>query len=150
MGEIVKEDKNKIMHYMDQKNVKNNRTIVNQIFAEVKTLSFFCLLQDIKIIRGGLCEALDQSVYNKIKSTGVPLEVDDILTGFFSCEKNATSYEFYNDHHLQALAGMHLMKELSKGKGSIPKVIESSMKQFGRIHAEDMNYSNGEGNAMIM
>ena len=143
MGEIVNEDKNKIMHYLYQKNVKNNRTIVNQIFAEVETLSFFCLLQNIEMIQDGLCEALEQSVYSKIKSTGVPIEVDDILTGLFSCEKNSSSasYEFYNDHHLQALAGMHLMKELSIGKGSIPEVIESSMKQFGRIHAEDTNCS---------
>ena len=142
MAKIVKDDKNKIIDYLDQKNVTNSKTIAKQIFAEVMILSFFCLLEDTRVIKGSLCEALEENVYDKIKYIAVPIEVNGIITAFLTCETESSSsvYKFYNDHHLQVLAGMHLMQELSKGKGSILEVIESSMEHFGRIHAKDMNY----------
>ena len=143
MGEIAKDDKNKIMHYLDQKNVKNCKTIANQIFTEIKTISFFCLLQNIRIIKDSLCESLEQNVYDKINTIGVPMEVNDILTAFFTCEMDSSSsvYEFYNDHHLQVLAGMYLMQELFKNKGNVIEIIESSIKHFEEILTLS-NYSN--------
>ena len=144
MAEIVRDNKNEITKHLNEKNVKNSKTIADQISSEVKIISFFCFLRDIKIIKGGLCEALEQNVYNKIKSIGVPIEVNNILSRFFTCDTESSSslYEFYNDHHLQVLAVMHLMQELSKGKRSILEIIEFSMKKFGRIHAQDINCSD--------
>ena len=150
MGEIVKDDKKRITDFLNQKDVKNSKAIADEIFTKVTTLSFFCFLHDVKMIQGGLCETLEQSVYKKIKSTGVPIEVNDILTGFLNCEENSSSilYKFYNDNHLQVLAVIHLMQELSKGKRNIMEVVESSVKQFGRILAKNMNYSFDEKEAM--
>ena len=146
MGEIVRNDMKKITDLLNQKNMKNSRTIADEIFDEVITMSFFCLLQGVRIIKDGLSNAFERNIYSIMKFSGVILEINDVLSGFFTCETKSSTcetkssiYEFYNDYHLQVLAGMHLVQELSKGKGSILKLIECSMKKFGRIHAKDIN-----------